>query len=78
MTRDRNLQFWGDWIFFELSPVDFHFSPGLLCNLVRKWPQNVEKIAPFPGGEKSAESCHVFGCHGFFGPDLKFLESSRS
>ena len=32
---------------FEVSPVDcFPFSPGLLCNLVRKWPQNVEKIAP--------------------------------
>ena len=36
------------------------------CTLVRKSPQNVEKIARFPGGEKSVESCHVSGCHGFF------------
>ena len=53
---------------FLFSPVDlfFPFSPGSLCNLVRKWPQNVEKVAGFPGGEKSVESCHVSGCHGFF------------
>ena len=44
-------------------------SPGFLCNLVGKSPQNVEKIARFPDGEKGAESCHVSGCHGFFGPD---------
>ena len=68
-TRDRNLQFRG--IFstgsFESSPVDFFpFSPGLLCSLVRKSPQNVEKFARLPGGEKGVESCHVSGCHGFF------------
>ena len=38
----------------------------VLSSLVRKWPQNVEKFARFPGGEKSVESCHVCGCHGFF------------
>ena len=48
----------------------FLFSPGLLCNSVRKWPQNVEKIARFPGGEKNVESCHVCGCHGFFAPEI--------
>ena len=51
--------------FGEVSPLDFlncfPFSPGFLCSLVRKWPQNVEKVARFPGGEKSAEPCHVFG-----------------
>ena len=41
----------------------------LLCNLERKWPQNVEKIARFPGGETCSESCHVCGCHVFFGPE---------
>ena len=53
--------------FREISPLDFlnylqcifPFSPGLLCNVVRKSPQNVEKIARFPGGEKGTESCHV-------------------
>ena len=53
------------------SPVDFSpFSPSCLCKLVRKAPQNVEKIARFPDGEKGAESCHVCGCHGSFGPDI--------
>ena len=61
------------WIFFEFSPVDFfRFSPGSLCNLVRKWPLNVEKI-DFRGREKSVESCHVCGCHGsmFLGARLR-------
>ena len=70
--RDRNLQFRGvvsTGFFSIFSSGIFPFSPGLLCNLVRKRPQNVEKIARLPGGEKSAQSCHVSGCHGFFGPD---------
>ena len=59
-------------VFF--SPVDFSpFSPGLLCNLVRERPQNVEKIARFSGGEKSVESCHVCDCHGLFGPESNKL-----
>ena len=60
-TRDRNLHFRGavSTGSFEFSPVDF--STGFLCNLVRKSPQNVEKIARFLGGEKSAESGHVPG-----------------
>ena len=59
------------------SPLDFLriFSSGfffpflqvyLLCNLVRKRPQNMEKIVRFPGGERGVESCHVCGCRGFF------------
>ena len=36
--------------------------------LVGKSPENVEKIARFPGGGKGAESCHVCGCHGFLVP----------
>ena len=72
-TRDRNLQFRGavstDFFF---SGIFFLFSPGLLWSLARKWPQNVEKVARFPGGEKGVESCHVSGCHGFFCPDTCF------
>ena len=38
--------------FFKFSPVGFcPFLQGFLCKLVRKPPQNVEKIALFPGGE---------------------------
>ena len=29
----------------------------------------MEKLPRFPGGEKSAESCHVSGCHGFVGAE---------
>ena len=62
--------------FFELSPVDFSpFSPGFLCSLVGKSPQNMERIARFPGREKSVESCHVSGCHGSFGPDIRIFVS---
>ena len=60
------------WFFFYFlslfSSGFFPFSPGYcVCNL-RKLPQNVEKIARYPGGEKSVGSCHVSGCHDF-GPD---------
>ena len=49
--------------FFEFSPVDFlPFSSGFLCHLVRKSPQMCRK-------ERCVESCHVSGCHGFFGLD---------
>ena len=47
-TRDRNLQFRRNFStrFFEFSPVNvFPFSPGFMCKLVGKTPQNVEKIA---------------------------------
>ena len=80
-TRDRNLQFRGfsPLEFGRFSPVFlqcissselFPFSPGFLCNLVRKSPQNVERIARFPGGVKVAESCHVSSCHDFVGPEF--------
>ena len=53
--------------FLDFAPVaSLPFSPGSLCNSVRKSPQKLEKIARFPGSEKSVESCHVSGCHGFF------------
>ena len=35
-----------------------------MCKSVMKSPQPVQKIARLPGGERSAESCHVCGCHG--------------
>ena len=42
------------WIFLlNFSSGFFPLSPGFLCNLVRKSPQTMEKIARFPGGEKS-------------------------
>ena len=57
MTRDRNLQFRGAFStgFFVFLQRIFPLSPGLLCNLVRKSPQNVEKIAHFRV-EKNAQN----------------------
>ena len=56
--------------FFGFSPVDFSTcSPGFLCNLVEIAPKCGENC-PISGQRKSVESCHVSGCHGFFGPDF--------
>ena len=71
-TRDRNLQFRESFSTEFLNFLQWIFSfPGFMCKLAWKSPQNVEKIARFPGREKCAESCHVSGCHGFFGPDQR-------
>ena len=67
-TRDRNLQFRAPSpldFFLNLLQWIFPLSPCFMCDLVRKSPQDVEEIARFPNVEKSAESCHVSGCHGF-------------
>ena len=54
-TRDRNLQFRGavSTGFFFVNFLRWIF-PFLQvdCNLIRKSPQNVEKLPQFPGGEK--------------------------
>ena len=63
---------------FEFSQVDSClFSPGFMCNLVRKSPQNVEKMVRFPGGERCVKSCHVSGCHGsfFFSGPNKYMSN---
>ena len=47
-TRDRNLQFRGA-VSTGGSPLDsFAFSPVFMCNLVRRAPQNLEKVAKNP------------------------------
>ena len=40
------------WIFRVLSSGFFSLFSRFPCSLVRKSPKNMEKIAPFPGGEK--------------------------
>ena len=53
-NQDRNLQFWGavSTGLFWISPVDFLlFSPGLLCNLVRKCPP-MWRNCPISGSER--------------------------
>ena len=50
------------WVFWIFS-VDFSFfSPGFLCNLVRKSPQNLETIACCLGRAKCVKCCCVSGC----------------
>ena len=46
----------------EKKKFVFNFRSLFLCNLIRKSPQNMEKVARFPG----VESCHVSGCPWFF------------
>ena len=47
-TRDRNLQFRGA-VSTGGSPLDFFaFSPVFMCNLVRRAPKNLEKVAKNP------------------------------
>ena len=48
----------------------YPFSPGGMCNLVRKWPENLEKVAKIAGGEIYVKSCHVSGRRGFSCSDL--------
>ena len=36
-------------------------------------PLNSGESSEKSGGENYVKSCHVCGCHGFFGPDLKFF-----
>ena len=60
----------GRRLHWRLSTGFFAFSPGSLCNLVRGAPQNLESSEK-SSGENRVKSCHVCGCHGFFGPDCR-------
>ena len=48
----------------------FCSSPGSLCNLGRKSPQNVEKIAQFPDQDKRRILSRLWLSWFFFGPDI--------
>ena len=64
-TRDRNLQFRGD-VSTGGSPLDFCFFSSSYMQFSKTSPLK-------SGGENCVKSCHVCGCHGFFGPDLSSL-----
>ena len=80
-TRDRNQKCWGTFStgFFEFSPVIVFFLSRFSVSFSKESPQHVEKIARFPSGEASAESCHISGCHGFLGPEswLRKIQKNR-
>ena len=69
-TRDRNLQFRGA-VSTGGSPLDFfvlflqYFSAQFSKTSPLKSGESSEKSS----GENRVESCHVCGCHGFFGPE---------
>ena len=73
MTRDRNLQFRGVVSTGLLNFLQCIFScfSRFTVQFSKEIAQIVEKFARFLGGAKSVESCHVSGCHGFFGPELE-------
>ena len=59
-------------------PVDiFFFTPGCLCSFARKSPQNVKKIARFPGAE-TFRTYTKARCHGFFWALTPGLEGPES
>ena len=68
-TGDRNLQFRGA-VSTGGSPLDFLLLLQYLCAISYK-------TSPLKSGESSenpvekiVKSCHVCGCHGFFGPEF--------
>ena len=66
-TRDRNQQFRPAVSTGYLNIL--HWIPSFFSRrtvqLVRKWPNSLEKMVKIRGGETCTKSCHVSGCHGF-------------
>ena len=56
------------WISQIFSSRCFPFFSRFSVQFSKEIAKNVEKIARFPDREKSAESCHLSGCHGFSVP----------
>ena len=57
------------WIFVNFLQWIFSLFSRFSVQFSKEMALKVEKIARSPGREKVVESCHVCGCHGFFGPD---------
>ena len=66
----------GRRLHWRLSTGFFAFSPVFMCNLVRRAPQNLEKVAKNPVEKIASNPVTSCGCHGFFGPDLSFQSPS--
>ena len=69
-TRDRNCNFGAPsplealhWIFCFFSSIYVQFSK---TSSLKSGESSAKSR-----GENRVKSCHVCGCHGFFGPDLK-------
>ena len=81
-TRDRNLQFQGA-VSTGGSPLDFlRFFSSIYVQLSKTSPLKSGESSEKSSGENCVKSCHVCGCHGFFGPELSvtwcsFAHTSR-
>ena len=78
-TRDRNLQFRGAGSTGG-SPLDFLlFLPSMYVQFSKTSPLKSGESSEKSNGENRVKSCHVCGCHVFFGPDwgFDFLELTR-
>ena len=56
------LNFSSGYFFWLFSRFTVYFS--------KEMAPKCGESCPISGGEKGVESCHVSGCHGFFGPEL--------
>ena len=73
-TRDRNLQFRGA-VSTGGSPLEalhwiFCFFSSIYVQFCKTSPLKSGESSEKSSGENRVKSCHVCGCHGFFGPDL--------
>ena len=74
--RQYSLDFlhWNFWIF---SSAFFDFLSRFSLHLSKEIAPKMWSFPRSPGGEKCAESCHVSGCHGFFGPEKAHQRATR-
>ena len=67
-TRDRNLQFRGA-VSTGGSPLIFCFFSKFCVQFSKTSPLKSGERSEKSSGENRVKSCHVCGCHGFFGPE---------
>ena len=75
-TRDRNLQFRGA-VSTGGSPLDFLlFLSSSYVQFSKTSPLKSGENSEKSSGENRVKSCHVCGCHGFFGPESIIIYAS--
>ena len=75
-TRDRNLQFRGA-VSTGDSPLDFCLFSSVYVQFSKTSPLKSGESSEKSSGENRVKSCHVCGCHGFFGPDRTLTDVNR-
>ena len=76
-TRDRNLQFRG--AVSTGGSLDFLLFSSIYVQFSKTSPLKSGESSEKSSGENRVKSCHVCGCHGFFGPKSKcFLDNQAA